>query len=627
MNAKAVSGVGILVAMFACGGTSSPSGNQGPDGGGTNFTLTINVSGAGSVTSPDGSINCATSACTQSVASGAAVHLVANPAAGTQFTGWTGACSGTGTCDLTMSADATVGATFSVMISVELDGAGGGHVTSSPAGIDCTKVASNNLADVGTGACSMVVANGTAVTLTATADATSNFMGYGGSVCHGTSCTLTASAAAKIFVDFESKTPSTVQHTLTVNVTGSGTVASQPAAIACPGTCAAPFAQGSAVVLVATPAAGATFTGWTGACTGTADCSVTMAADATVGATFSTAANSCAGLVPALTNPTSYTVVPTMAGTPLCKNPVGDGLGNIYVEALAAGIDPDGEAIFNGTTPVVTNVEVSEALRSGFTTLGFSGTAGTATATTHYNVSNPDGSPGTDTPIPGAFALVGQAVNGGTVVATEECSGSTPAGTPVAFHLARFDDAGAVVGTPATFTETACPLLSGGVLVDANDDTLLAYDTGTAGAFGIDPQRVAARWFDGAGVALSAWFDAGPSGTGGFSALIGGGVAVRFNGAWTSVITSGKAELKPAPAFLEAGKRPVIVEGGKAYAMIPDSAPGMPDIVAADGTSCGPLTTSTFTAADLYAVGKDGTLVDLQGAGNCSVTAFPQALK
>ncbi|HEX4382460.1 MAG TPA: hypothetical protein VH083_05915, partial [Myxococcales bacterium] len=171
MQLKMFSGVGILVAICACGGTSSGTPGNG-DAGNNNaatFTLTINVNGVGSVTSPDGALSCAQAACTAAVPAGTAVHLDATPSAGTQFTGWTGACSGTGGCDLTMSADTTVAATFSVLVTVELDGTGGGHVTSSPAGIDCTKVASANLADVGTGTCSMLVANGTAVTLTSTA--------------------------------------------------------------------------------------------------------------------------------------------------------------------------------------------------------------------------------------------------------------------------------------------------------------------------------------------------------------------------------------------------------------------------------------------------------------------------
>jgi hypothetical protein len=75
---------------------------------------------------------------------------------------------------------------------------------------------------------------------------------------------------------------------LTVNVagTGTGTVSSTPAGISCPGTCSASFAGGTSVTLTASAAAGSTFAGWSGACTGTASCMVTMSAAQSVTATF-----------------------------------------------------------------------------------------------------------------------------------------------------------------------------------------------------------------------------------------------------------------------------------------------------------------------------------------------------
>jgi hypothetical protein len=77
-----------------------------------------------------------------------------------------------------------------------------------------------------------------------------------------------------------------VQHTLSVGVTGAGTVTSPVGGISCPGTCTATRATGDVVTLTPTAAAGSTFTGWTGACTGAGACSVTLDADKTVGATF-----------------------------------------------------------------------------------------------------------------------------------------------------------------------------------------------------------------------------------------------------------------------------------------------------------------------------------------------------
>ncbi|HYD43534.1 MAG TPA: hypothetical protein VEB43_22075, partial [Anaeromyxobacter sp.] len=57
-------------------------------------------------------------------------------------------------------------------------------------------------------------------------------------------------------------------------------------AINCGATCAATLASGTTVTLTATPATGSTFGGWSGACTGTGSCVVTMTAARAVTATF-----------------------------------------------------------------------------------------------------------------------------------------------------------------------------------------------------------------------------------------------------------------------------------------------------------------------------------------------------
>lgn len=77
-------------------------------------------------------------------------------------------------------------------------------------------------------------------------------------------------------------------HTLTATKagSGSGTVTSSPAGIDCGATCAASFADGTMVTLTATPDPGSTFTGWSGDCSGTGPCTVTMDQDRAVTATF-----------------------------------------------------------------------------------------------------------------------------------------------------------------------------------------------------------------------------------------------------------------------------------------------------------------------------------------------------
>jgi PKD repeat protein len=67
---------------------------------------------------------------------------------------------------------------------------------------------------------------------------------------------------------------------------GTGTVTSSPAGIGCGGTCTASFTQGTVVTLSQSASLGSVFAGWSGACTGTGACSVTMDAAKSVTATF-----------------------------------------------------------------------------------------------------------------------------------------------------------------------------------------------------------------------------------------------------------------------------------------------------------------------------------------------------
>ena len=67
---------------------------------------------------------------------------------------------------------------------------------------------------------------------------------------------------------------------------GTGTVTSSPVGLTCGATCAFPFAKDSMVTLTAVANADSDFTGWSGACTGTGACVVTMSSNRTVTATF-----------------------------------------------------------------------------------------------------------------------------------------------------------------------------------------------------------------------------------------------------------------------------------------------------------------------------------------------------
>ncbi|HEY3065602.1 MAG TPA: galactose oxidase-like domain-containing protein, partial [Methylomirabilota bacterium] len=81
--------------------------------------------------------------------------------------------------------------------------------------------------------------------------------------------------------------PPVTSFTLTVSRSGPGSVTSSPAGINCGNSCSAAYAQGTVVTLTAVPNRNnARFVEWTGACSGTGACTVTMDAAKSVTARF-----------------------------------------------------------------------------------------------------------------------------------------------------------------------------------------------------------------------------------------------------------------------------------------------------------------------------------------------------
>ncbi len=257
------------------------------------LSVTLAGSGSGSVSSSPSGITCPTT-CSANFASGTVVTLTAKATAGSTFAGWTGACSGTGTCSLTMSAAKSVTATFNTTVStfalsVTLAGTGSGTVTSSPTGITCPSTCSANFN------------SGTVVTLTEVAGSGSTFAGWSGA-CSGTgACSVTMSAAKSVTATFNT-TVTTFALSVTVAGTGSGTVTSSPSGISCPSTCSHNFNSGTVVTLTQVAGSGSTFAGWSGACSGTGACSVTMSAAKSVTATFNSSSGPSVTLTPTSLN-------------------------------------------------------------------------------------------------------------------------------------------------------------------------------------------------------------------------------------------------------------------------------------------------------------------------------------
>lgn len=83
--------------------------------------------------------------------------------------------------------------------------------------------------------------------------------------------------------------PAAAQHRLTIHIAGPGQVTATSPAFTCTSDCQQTLDASATVQLTATPAAGATFSGFSGACSGTGACSVSMASDMDVTATFAAA--------------------------------------------------------------------------------------------------------------------------------------------------------------------------------------------------------------------------------------------------------------------------------------------------------------------------------------------------
>lgn len=140
-------------------------------------------------------------------------------------------------------------------LSVSKTGMGDGNITSAnPAGMNCDSSASE--------VCDIAVPNGLEVTLTATADGSSIFNGWGGD-CSGSgmSTMITVNADANCTADFETQQ---FNVDVSINPAGGGSVTSSPSGINCPGTCSQLFDINAFINLTETPDPDFNFVNWTG---------------------------------------------------------------------------------------------------------------------------------------------------------------------------------------------------------------------------------------------------------------------------------------------------------------------------------------------------------------------------
>ncbi len=317
----------------------------------TEFSLTVNEAGTGS-----GTVKCKVGAgspetCATEYPEGTALTLIAEASAGSEFAGFSGACTGS-SCALAMNAALTVTATFDLIppefeypLTVERIGTGSGTVSSDPAGIDCGSD------------CSEPFLEGTKVTLTAAPAPGSAFDHWTGGGCTGSgACTTTMSTSRIAKAVFTA----VGQRTLTVSRagTGRGTVTSSPAGIDCGQACEAGFGVGTKVTLTVIAAAGSRFAGFSGACTGTGSCRVTMDEARDVTATFEKIANGWVrAAARAKVKAGKALLGISCAGEGACKGKL----------KLLARVGPGGKRVTIGTTSFSVAPKASRTLRIGLT--------------------------------------------------------------------------------------------------------------------------------------------------------------------------------------------------------------------------------------------------------------------
>ena len=271
-------------AQFAGGSAPTPA----------THALTVSYSGEGRVTSGDGVIDCGDN-CWTAFSGGGHVTLNATPASGFVFDRWAGACSGTGSCDVAVtglrsviavfrrSGNATGTAALTVTSNQPGSGHGEGKIQVSWEGHSPVVCPDDCPGD------SVDVPKGKPVTVQPLPGPDTVVQDYG-AYCHGTAqkCVVIIAKDEGVTTSFQDAETLTTAYGLNLTRSMGGSVTSTPPGVDCgvDNGCRAAFKRDITVRLRVSTSNGYSFGGWSGDCSGTGGCSVSMAVSRTVSVVF-----------------------------------------------------------------------------------------------------------------------------------------------------------------------------------------------------------------------------------------------------------------------------------------------------------------------------------------------------
>ena len=331
---------------------------------------------------------------------------------------------------------------------------------------------------------------------------------------------------------------------------------------------------------------------------GSSDAGPTGASDGGSGAGGPDAGSSadCAGVVPSsLGSAFTFDVNAGTSGS--CSGATGDGAGTLAVRAVVSGqtIPTWSERDPRGSGTGAFDAYSAAAQAQGFVAL-------TETSSRRYLQFFDAGGGVGNPPVPPveveSDAFVAAGWHGGAVVVSTTSAG---------LRVRRFT---------SDLNETASAVIPGSYTVrggadEASGAVLALVGSGSA---------VQGLWIDLLKGTASAPVALGSATSVLARALVGGGVAIRLDGRWASLIFP-SASSTAAPPWMAQDTDFASVRGEKAYAVLHGS--GAADLVSVTGTSCG---TVKFPAVDL-AVGLDGTVIGATSASGCTKVFWPALLK